>query len=122
SVQQTAKRVLDLALGADVDGARRLVEDQDPRVGEQRARESDELALAEREPEAALAELGGVALLELRHEIVCADGPRRRLDLPAGRLRPAERDVVGDAAGEQEPLLRDDAELPAQRLLPHGAQ
>ena len=50
AVQQAAERLLDLALGADVDRARRLVEDQDPRVGEQRARERDELPLAEREP------------------------------------------------------------------------
>ena len=53
------------ALGADVDRRRRLVEDQDPRVGEERAGERDELALAEREPRAALAELGVVAVLEL---------------------------------------------------------
>ena len=50
AVQQAAERVLDLPFGADVDRARRLVEDQDPRVGEQRPRERDELALAEREP------------------------------------------------------------------------
>ena len=37
-------------------------------------------------------------------------------------LGPAERDVVRDRAGEEEALLRDDAELPAQRLLPHLAQ
>ena len=49
AVQQAPQRLLDLALGADVDRARRLVEDQDPRVGEQRAREGDELALAERQ-------------------------------------------------------------------------
>ena len=66
AVQQAAQRALDLALGADVDRARRLVEDQDARVGEQRARERDELALPEREAEAALAELGVVAVLELR--------------------------------------------------------
>ena len=50
AVQEPAERLLDLPLRADVDRARRLVEDQDPRVGEQRARERDELALAEREP------------------------------------------------------------------------
>ena len=49
AVQEAAERPLDLLLGADVDRARRLVEDQDPRVGEQGAREGDELALAERE-------------------------------------------------------------------------
>ena len=37
-----------------------------PRVGEERPREGDELPLAEREPEAALAELRVVAVLEPR--------------------------------------------------------
>ena len=49
AVQEPPQRVLDLALRADVDRARRLVEDQDPRVGEQRTGERDELALAERQ-------------------------------------------------------------------------
>ena len=62
--EQPPQRALDLPLGADVDRARRLVEDQDARVGEQRARERDELALAEREARAALAELRVVAVLE----------------------------------------------------------
>ena len=48
-LEQQMQRLLDLSLGADVDRRRRLVEDQDPRVGEQRARERDQLALAERE-------------------------------------------------------------------------
>ena len=63
--EQPPQRGLDLPLGADVDRRGRLVEDEDPRVGEQRAREGDELALPEREPDAALAELGLVAVLEL---------------------------------------------------------
>ena len=108
------------ALGADVDRARRLVEDQDPRVGEQRAAERDELPLAEREAEAALAELRVVAVLEPLDELVGADGARGRLDLVAGRVGPAEGDVLGDGAGEEEALLRHDPELAAQRLLAHG--
>ncbi len=78
-VQQAAERALDLLLGTDVDRARRLVEDQDARVGEQCACERDELALAEREPEAALAELGVVPVLELGDELVGADCGCRRL-------------------------------------------
>ena len=55
--KSTVQAAFDLALGADVDRRGRLVEDQDARIGEERACERDELALAEREPEAALAEL-----------------------------------------------------------------
>jgi hypothetical protein len=47
TVEKAAERLLDLALRADVDRACRLVEDQDPWVGEQRARERDELPLTE---------------------------------------------------------------------------
>ena len=57
---------VDAPLRADVDRRRRLVEDEDPRVGEEGAREGDELALAERELEAALSDLRVVALGELR--------------------------------------------------------
>src|SRR4051812_12416352 len=110
AVQEPPERTLDLSLGADVDRARRLVEDQDARVGEERARERDELALAEGEAEAALAELGVVAVLEEVDEIVGADRGGRSGDLVARRLGPAERDVVGNCAREEEALLRHDAE------------
>src|SRR5437879_6845518 len=45
SAQQPPERCLDPLLGAGVDAARRLVEDQDARVGEHRARERQQLAL-----------------------------------------------------------------------------
>ena len=48
--------------------------------------------------------------------VVGADGPRGSDDLLARRLGAAEGDVVGDRAREEEALLRDDAELAAQRL------
>ena len=49
---------LDPALGVQVDVRRGLVEHEDARVGDQRAGEGDELALAGRELDAALADLG----------------------------------------------------------------
>ncbi len=61
SGEERAQRELDAPLGSDVDARGRLVEDEDARVGEERARERDELALAEREPRAALGDLGLVA-------------------------------------------------------------
>src|SRR3954471_6299834 len=48
TVQEPTQGALDLPLGADVDRARRLVEDQHARVGEQRSRERDQLPLSER--------------------------------------------------------------------------
>ena len=115
SREEPAQAALDAPLGADVDRRGRFVEDEDPRIGEQRARERDELALAEREPEAALADLRVVPVRQLGDERVRADGRRRRLDLRTRGVGPSERDVVGDRAREQEALLRDDPELAAER-------
>src|SRR5215211_9378990 len=105
---------LDLPLGADVDARRRLVEEEDAGVGEKRAREGDQLALAERETPAALGHLGVVPVLELGDELVGADGARRGAHLLFARVRAAEQDVLADGAREKEALLRDDAELAPQ--------
>ncbi len=53
--QQPVERVLDEHLARPVDVRRRLVEDEDAWVGEQRPRDRDQLALPGREPGAALA-------------------------------------------------------------------
>src|SRR4051795_2561562 len=117
AVQKPPQRALDLSFRADVDGARRLVEDQDLRVREQRPRERDQLTLAERQPGTAFAELRLVAILEALDELVGADGARSGLDVLSRRAGAAERDVLDDRSGEEESLLRDDAELPPQRRL-----
>ena len=56
--EQPPQPGLDAPLGVQVDVRGRLVEDEDPRVGDQRAGEREELALAGRELRAALADLG----------------------------------------------------------------
>ena len=82
--EQPAQAGLDAALGVQVDVRRRLVEDEDPRVGDERAGERDELALAGRELRAALADLRVVAVLERlderppRRRRARRRGPRRR--------------------------------------------
>src|SRR4029079_1683787 len=121
-VQQAAEGALDAALGADVDRARRLVQDQDARVGEQSTRERNELPLAEGEPRATLAELGVVAVLQPADELGRADGLRSGDHLVAPGAGTAEGDVVRDGAGEEKALLWDDPEAAAQRLLADGAQ
>ena len=60
--EKSAKRPLDPSLGSDVHRRRGLIEDENARVREQGARKRDELALAEREPEPALAQLGVVTV------------------------------------------------------------
>ena len=57
AVEEALEAFLDRFLGPDVDVGGRLVEDQDPRFGEEGPREGDQLALARREGDAALADL-----------------------------------------------------------------
>ena len=89
--EQPPQAGLDPALRVDVDVRGRLVEDEDARIGGERAREGDELALAGRELDAALADLGVVAVLERGDEVVRADGARGRLDVLARRVRRGRR-------------------------------
>src|SRR5439155_1316885 len=122
SGEQQAKGLLDLPFRADVDRRGRLVEDEDPRVREQRARKRDELALAEGQASAALLQLRLVAALEPEDELVRADRSSPTNDVLGRGIRACERDVLRHGAGEQEALLRDDPELAAERLLRHLAQ
>ena len=106
---------LDAALGVQVDVRGRLVEDEDPRVGDERAGERDELALAGRELDAALADLGVQAVGEAADEVLGADAAQRAPHLVLGRVGPPEGDVLADRPAEQERLLRHDPHLRAQR-------
>ena len=74
--EEQAKGPLDPPLRPDVDARGRLVEDEDARVGEERTRERDELALTGGELGAALADRRVVAVLERRDELVGANGAR----------------------------------------------
>src|SRR5207253_7810483 len=50
------------------------------------------------------------------------DRAHSRFDLLARRVAPAERSVLRDGPGKQEPFLRHDPELPAERLLRRVAE
>ena len=105
--------VLDQRLALAVEARRRLVEDQDPRVGQDRARDRHALALAARQLHAALADDRVVLLLEPVDELVGVRDAADRPDLLEGRVRAAVADVVADGAVEQEVVLQHDAELRA---------
>src|ERR1051326_3564538 len=105
---------LDDALALRVERAGRLVEDENARIGDERARDGDALALAARERGAALADDGVVALGELEDEIMRAGEPRRRDHALERHARIGERDVLAHRAVEQHVLLQHDADLAAQ--------
>ena len=59
---------------------------------------------------------------ELLHEFIAMRDPRDRLDLLRRRMRPGERDVLGDRPVEQKVVLQDDAELRAIVGQPHRVE
>ena len=101
---------MDLLLDARVDRRRRVVEQEDAWVGEQRARERDPLPLPTGEREPLLADHGVVAVREPQDELVRFGRARGGFDLRGGRVGPGERDVGADRVGEEERVLEHDAD------------
>ena len=105
----------DPGLGRRVDRGRRVVEDEDARVDEQRPGDRDALSLTSGQCDAPLPDDGVVAVWQLENELVGLRGLRGCLDRLERRVGHAERDVVADRCREEERVLRDDADLPTER-------
>ena len=80
------------------------------------AGDGDALLLAAGELQAALADLGLVAVRRQPDEAVDLREPRRLLDLGVGRVPAAVADVVADGVVEQHGVLRHHADGGAQRF------
>ena len=116
------ERDLDLLFRLGIERGGRFVEKQNGRVLEQRARDRKALLLAAGKQAALVADDGLVAL-RLRHdEVVREGGLGGGVDFLLGRVEPAELDVFEDGVVKEEGLLRDEADLFAQRLLRDLAQ
>src|SRR5690606_39207677 len=100
----------DRGLGLAVHGAERVVEEQRGMLGQEGARDGDALALAAGEGDAALANLGVVALAEALYCIVDTGEARDLLDVARARPLGAELYVFADTARVEKRLLQDDAE------------
>ena len=121
---------VDLRLDPGVDGGGRVVEQQQPGVGDQRPGEGDPLPLAAGEREPLLADDAVVAVGQLANELVGLGRPGRGEDLLSWRPV-AVGDIGLDRIGEEERLLHHHADRGPQRLLgdvadvvsadPHGA-
>ena len=105
TVHHGLHRVADLVFLRRVDGARRVVEHEDPRVGHDRPGDRDPLALPARQRVPAFADQRVVSLRQLHHEVVGAGQSRRGFDAPAVGGRIGERDVGGDRVVEQQRVL-----------------
>ena len=113
--KQPAQTLLDPPLGVQVDVGGRLVEHEDARVGDQRARERDQLALAGGQLRAALADLRVVAAVEaeIKPSTPTAAAAARSCSSPASGRPKAMFSLI--VAREEEGLLGHDPELGAQR-------
>ncbi len=118
ALHQLFERLLHEPLGLRVERTRRLVEQQNRRILEYRARQRDALALAAREARAALAEERVVALRQLAQELVGRGRDRGRFDLGIARARTSVADVFARARAEQHRLLRHQPDLRADVLGP----
>ena len=107
---------LDFPLGAGVQRAGGLVQQQDRRVLEDGAGDGDALLLAARQFQAALAHHGVIAHRQLHDELVDLGQARRFLDLGLVGADAAIGDVVLDRVVEQHRVLRDDADHGAQAI------
>src|SRR5262249_20627689 len=108
--------LLHVALGFRIERRGRLVEQDDGRVADQRARDGDALALAAGELKPLFTDRGGVAARKRRDEIMSVRGLGGGNDLGVGRAWFAKGDVVANRAAEQVYVLAHIGEMMAQRL------
>src|SRR6185312_1732173 len=109
-----AQVLLDDALRLIVEGARRLIQDQNAWVRHQRPRDGDALALTAGQGRAALSDRTVVCLRQLEDEIMRAGELRRFHDLRHGRIRQLDGDVFPHATVEEKTLLQHHPYLPSQ--------
>ncbi len=108
--------VLDEPLALGVEVARRLVQDQDPRIGEQGPGDRDPLPLPAAELDAPLADHRLVAAVESGDELVGVGEASGVLDLVLGGIVLRVADVLRHRPVEEEDVLLDDAQKPPVAL------
>ncbi len=108
------ERGLHLGLGGGVERARRLVEDEDRRILEERARDRDALALAARQGASALAHLGVEAVRAAFDELERLGARTSRAHLLFRSVGLADDQVLLDRPVEQQRLLKHHADVVAQ--------
>ena len=116
-----SQRVLDLGLGLHIHRAGAVVQDQDLGLRDQGAGDGDALLLPARQVDSALFDVGVVALRQLEDELVRLGRSGGGDHLFVAGLRAPIADVIAHRAGEQDRLLRHDADLRQQRILLDGA-
>src|ERR1700736_387526 len=107
---------VDNRLAVGVERAGRLVEDQDPRIADQRPRDGEPLLLTARQVGRAFLDEGLVAARQLLDEFLGSGEPRRLDDLLETGVGFRRGDRLADRTAEQEILLQHDAQARAQMI------
>src|SRR5262249_48690129 len=113
---ETVERLLHEPLGLGVERARRLVEDEDRRVPQDRPRDRNPLLLAAGEPVAAFADDRVVAVGQGRDDVMDPRSLGGRLDLVIGGIRLRKPEVLSHRRVEEVGLLRDHPDEVGERL------
>ena len=114
---ELCERLLDNLLRLRLHGAGGLIEDQQERVGEEGAGDSEPLALSPRELHPPLPDLGRVALGEVEDKVVGVGALGGFLQRFGARRTVAVAQVLRDRPIEEKRLLRHIGDPAAQRLL-----
>ena len=109
-------RFLNLAFGFGVERARRLVENHDRRILEERAGDRQALSLAARQVAASFADHGLKAVRRAVDEFARLGLLERKLHLGRGRVGLADAQILLDRAREDERLLEHDPDVVPERL------
>ena len=116
------ERHLDLFLRFGIERGSGFIEQQDGRILQERPRNGETLLLSAREEATFVANRRFVSLRLRDDELVRVSGLRRCINFLWRRLEPAELDVFENRIVKQKRLLRDEADLFAQRFLGERAK
>src|SRR5207237_4511980 len=108
---------VDDRLAVRIERARRLIEDQDARITDQRAGDRETLPLAARQVCRALLDKGLIAARQALDELLGAGKPRRLHDFLETRIGLGGGNRLTDRAAEQKVLLQSDNEAGAEMIV-----
>ena len=114
--KQTGECLLYHGLVLHVQARRRLVQQHDGRIFEQRASDGDALALAAGEFGAVLTDHGAVALRHAAHKLVAVGGTRGRKHFLIGGITTPEADVSHHRVVKEQHVLEHDGVITQQYL------
>src|SRR5579871_1047860 len=122
SLHEIRKALLDHLLGFGVEAGSCFVENQNARLGQDRARDRNSLTLASRKFHAALADNRLVLVGKGFRKFIHASNAAGAQDLLFVGIRARESDVLANGPVEQERFLQHDSQPRTERIEPHCAQ